>query len=146
MGQAPSGDTYNDEGEGLPLIAGASDFGSQTPQPSRFTTVPGKISQIGDIILCVRATIGDLNWSDKRYCLGRGVASLRVMPGRADARYMWRAIEAYAAQLSAMGRGACKGRIGEHQTVAASVGIMFFRERISIHDMRLLDPVQDHVH
>jgi type I restriction enzyme S subunit len=64
MGQAPSGDTYNYEGKGLPLIAGASDLGDRTPTPSRFTTAPAKLSAIGDIIICIRATIGDLNWSD----------------------------------------------------------------------------------
>ena len=106
MGQAPAGDTYNTDGIGLPLIAGASDFGNLTPFPSRFTSNPSKKSKAGDIILCIRATIGDLNWSDKEYCLGRGVAGLRVRPSKADARYIWRAVEAASDRLSALGRGA----------------------------------------
>jgi type I restriction enzyme S subunit len=66
MGQAPPGDTYNDKENGLPLIAGASDFGEISPRPSRFTSRPSKSSEVGDIILCIRATIGDLNWSDRQ--------------------------------------------------------------------------------
>lgn len=106
MGQAPAGDTYNDDQVGLPLIAGASDFGEITPKPTRFTTAAAKISRVNDIIVCVRATIGDLNWSDGEYCLGRGVAALRVNERKADRNYIWRAVEHGADRLSALGRGA----------------------------------------
>ena len=106
MGQAPSGDTYNTEGIGLPLVAGASDFGRESPSPSRYTSNPTKVSEPGDIIICVRATIGDLNWSDKQYCLGRGVAGLRPIKEIADSRYLWHAVEAAAVRLSSLGRGA----------------------------------------
>ena len=106
MGQAPAGDTYNDDKVGLPLIAGASDFGEITPKPTRFTTAAAKISRVNDIIVCVRATIGVLNWSDGEYCLGRGVAALRVNERNADRNYIWRAVEHGADRLSALGRGA----------------------------------------
>lgn len=106
MGQAPKGDSYNDIGEGYPLIAGASDFGDLSPQPSRHTSVPTKLSRLGDIILCIRATIGDLNLSDREYCLGRGVAGLRPKNGAIESRYLWRIMEASADRLRSKGRGA----------------------------------------
>lgn len=106
MGQAPKGESYNEEGEGYPLIAGASDFGNLSPKPSRHTSVPTKISRPGDVILCIRATIGDLNLSDKEYCLGRGVAGLRPKNGAIDSRYLWRVLEASADRLRSKGRGA----------------------------------------
>lgn len=106
MGQAPSGDTYNTDGNGMPLIAGASDFGDLAPSVLRFTTSPGKTSQPGDILLCIRATIGDLNWSDRTYCLGRGVAAIRVRPELADSRFICRLLERNADRLAALGRGA----------------------------------------
>ena len=34
------------------------------------------ICQKDDVLLCVRATIGNAIFSDKEYCLGRGVGSL----------------------------------------------------------------------
>ena len=106
MGQAPSGDTYNTEGKGLPLIAGAGDFGDLTPKPTKFTTSPTKISRSGDLILCIRATIGDRNWSDGEYCLGRGVAGLSARPHKLDQKYLWHWLGYATPKLKAKGRGA----------------------------------------
>ena len=77
MGSAPKGETYVELDKGIPLIAGAADYGEVFPRPKKATTSPTKLCQKGDLIICVRATIGDLNWADKEYCLGRGVAGLR---------------------------------------------------------------------
>lgn len=77
MGQSPDGSATNTTGDGLPLIGGASDLDENLPRPTRYTSTPTKVSEIGDLILCVRATIGKLNYADNRYCLGRGVAGLR---------------------------------------------------------------------
>lgn len=106
MGQAPDGETYNDKGDGLPLIAGAGDFGDLSPEPSKFTTAPSKISAVGDIILCIRATIGDRNWSDQVYCLGRGVAGLRAKAAVLDQEYLWHWLGSATPELKAKGRGA----------------------------------------
>ncbi|MFM5208578.1 restriction endonuclease subunit S [Aeromonas hydrophila] len=89
MGSAPKGSTYVELGEGVPLIAGAADYGEVFPQPKKSTLDPTKLCEKGDIILCVRATIGDLNWADKTYCLGRGVAGLRAHDEKLDAKYLW---------------------------------------------------------
>lgn len=104
MGQAPKGDTYNTEGNGNALIAGAGDFGFETPEPKKFTSKPTRLSQEGDIILCIRATIGDVNWSDKEYCLGRGVAGLQPKSDL-DALYLWYFIKCNKRQLEAEGTG-----------------------------------------
>ena len=106
MGQAPSGDSYNFEGEGLPLIAGAGDFGKETPEPKKFTTASGKKSEKGEIILCIRATIGDLNWSDKEYCLGRGVAGLFGHMDKLDQKYLWHWLTNATPFLKSKGKGA----------------------------------------
>jgi type I restriction enzyme S subunit len=105
MGQAPVGSSYNENGEGYALIAGAGDFGELTPEPQKYTTAASKISQIDDLIICIRATIGDLNWSDKKYCLGRGVASLRPNTDDLDRRFLWYFIESNKNLLSAKGTG-----------------------------------------
>jgi len=88
MGQAPDGESYNTEGEGIPLVAGAGDFGSQYPIVKKYTRAPGKICQAGDIILGIRATIGEKVLADRPYCLGRGVAGIRPKQGLYD-RYLW---------------------------------------------------------
>ncbi|NCU24519.1 restriction endonuclease subunit S [Acinetobacter haemolyticus] len=106
MGQAPSGESYNFDGQGLALIAGAGDFGRATPEPKKFTTEAGKKSEKGEIILCIRATIGDLNWSDKEYCLGRGVAGLFGHPDKLDQNFLWHWLKKNAELLKSKGKGA----------------------------------------
>lgn len=105
MGQAPEGSSYNDIGDGLALIAGAGDFGELFPKPKKFTTAASKVSDLDDIILCIRATIGDLNWSDKKYCLGRGVAGIRAKNNVLDKNYLWHFMSANKFQLAAKGTG-----------------------------------------
>lgn len=106
MGQAPSGDTYNTDGKGLPLVAGAGDFGPLRPDVTKFTTSPTKVSRPGEIILCIRATIGDRNWSDSEYCLGRGVAGLLGRTKKLDQRYLWHWLGYATPELKSKGRGA----------------------------------------
>ncbi|MFW1913973.1 restriction endonuclease subunit S [Acinetobacter sp. ETR1] len=106
MGQAPSGDSYNFDGNGLALIAGAGDLGKETPEPKKYTTAAGKRSEEGEIILCIRATIGDLNWSDKEYCLGRGVAGLFGHKAKLDQKYLWHWLKNVALLLKSKGKGA----------------------------------------
>ena len=105
MGQAPKGATYNDKGIGTALIAGAADLGPNTPKHKKWTNAPTKIGKQGDIIICVRATIGDLNWADKEYCYGRGVAGLRVNC-RFDPEFIWFWLTACKDHLLSLGRGA----------------------------------------
>ena len=105
MGQAPDGSTYNHSADGLPLVAGAGDFGDYFPSVKKYTSAPGKRSAVGDIILCIRATIGDTNWSDKEYCLGRGVAGLRARDGLLNSRFLWHFISGRRSELEARGTG-----------------------------------------
>ena len=106
MGQAPKGDSYNATRRGYPLIAGAGDFGELTPTPKKYTDAPTKLSRTGDLILCIRATIGDRNWSDKEYCLGRGVAGLRAKDADLSQAYLGHWLDHVAPVLRTQGRGA----------------------------------------
>ena len=120
MGQAPPGHAYNSEGEGWPLIAGASDFAGLKPSPKKFTTLASKVSKPGDIILGIRATIGEKVIGDSRYCLGRGVAAIRPASDDLDARFLWHWLSSIAPKLAAKGKGATfkqvvKQDIGELQ-------------------------------
>lgn len=105
MGQAPKGSSYNSEGSGLPLLAGAGDLGELEPVTTRFTSEPTRIAETGDIILCVRATLGKTNWARRTYCLGRGVASLRANPQQLDSGYLWHWIATQGPNLERQARG-----------------------------------------
>lgn len=129
MGQAPSGDTYNTEGEGLPLIAGAGDFGEVSPRATKFTTAPTKVSRLGEIILCIRATIGDRNWADTEYCLGRGVAGLLGKSDRLDQRYLWHWLGHIAPELKAKGRGATFLQVNKSDIGSLEIPLPSLREQ-----------------
>ena len=77
MGQSPPGDTVSG-GVGLPLLNGPTEFGPHHPTPIQFTTDARKIAHPGDLLFCVRgSTTGRMNWADKKYAIGRGVAAIR---------------------------------------------------------------------
>ena len=88
MGQSPNGKSYNKEKEGYLLIGGASDLGNIYPSPKQYTNEATKLSKTNDIIICIRATIGRLNLSDKVYCLGRDVGGIEVN-ANVEAEFIW---------------------------------------------------------
>lgn len=105
MGQAPPGDSYNTEQQGWPLIAGAGDFHDGKAKVSKFTTRPSKISNTGDIILGIRASIGEKVTSDGEYCLGRGVAGIRPS-SKVNPSFLWHWLTHNTRNLAAKGKGA----------------------------------------
>ena len=76
MGQSPKGESYNLNMVGLPLINGAADYENGYLKAQKYTSMPTKICNNGDLIFCIRATIGLLVVSNSQYCLGRGVAGI----------------------------------------------------------------------
>ncbi len=79
MGQSPLGESYNTESIGTPLINGPVEFGDYFTQKNKWTTSVTKLSEVGDLIICVRgSTTGRFVKSDGTYCLGRGVCSFRA--------------------------------------------------------------------
>lgn len=105
MGQAPKGSSYNTDGLGVPLVAGAGDLDNETIRPKKWTTEPPKLSAPGDILLAIRASIGDRALSTEAIGLGRGVAAIRPGP-EVDSRYLWHWLGWSASVLAAKGRGA----------------------------------------
>lgn len=78
MGQSPPGESCNAEGVGLPLLNGPTEFGPHHPSPVQFTTDARKRARAGDLRFCVRgSTTGRMNWADREYAIGRGVAAIR---------------------------------------------------------------------
>ncbi len=76
MGQSPSGDSYNEIGEGTVFYQGRAEFGERFPTRRLFTTSPKRMAKAGDVLLSVRAPVGDLNTSFEDCCIGRGLAAL----------------------------------------------------------------------
>ena len=77
MGQSPDGETYNLDGDGMIFYQGRTDFGRRFPTARVYTTNPTRYAKEGDVLLSVRAPVGDINVALHDCCIGRGLASLR---------------------------------------------------------------------
>ena len=77
MGQSPSSAHYNNKGEGLPLIQGNADISGRKTIARVFTTEVTKRGHAADILMSVRAPVGEICRTDFEVCLGRGVCAIR---------------------------------------------------------------------
>ena len=74
MGQSPTGASYNNVGNGVVFYQGRGEFGWRFPTRRLFTTEPKRMAKAGDILMSVRAPVGDLNIAYEDCCIGRGLA------------------------------------------------------------------------
>ena len=84
MGQSPKSEFYNFERQGMPFLQGNRTFGKRYPTFDTYTTKVTKIACAGDVIMSVRAPVGDLNFAPVDMCLGRGVCGIRMKNGNQD--------------------------------------------------------------
>ena len=76
MGQSPSSSDCNEEGIGIPFFQGCTEFGVKYPTVRKYCSVPKKIATLGDILISVRAPVGDVNIADRKCAIGRGLAAI----------------------------------------------------------------------
>lgn len=81
MGQSPSGSSYNEDGVGEVFYQGRAEFGFRFPKRRLFTTEPKRMAEAGDVLLSVRAPVGDLNVAYERCCIGRGLGAIHSKTG-----------------------------------------------------------------
>ena len=77
MGQSPNGSSYNENKEGSKFFQGRAEFGKRFPQVRLYTTEPKRMAQKNDILLSVRAPVGDFNIAIDDCCIGRGLCAIR---------------------------------------------------------------------
>ena len=77
MGQSPSSHAYNNNAEGLPLIQGNLDRENGQLSPRIYTSEITQTCECGDVILTVRAPVGEIAIAQQEACIGRGVCSIR---------------------------------------------------------------------
>lgn len=84
MGQSPSGSSYNEDGVGEVFYQGRAEFGFRFPKRRLFTTEPKRMAETGDVLLSVRAPVGDLNEAYERCCIGRGLGAIHSKTGHSS--------------------------------------------------------------
>lgn len=89
MGQSPPSSTYNNKGIGIPFLQGNAEFGEMYPKPVLSCSQPKKLSEKNDILLSVRAPVGDVNITPYKLCIGRGLAAIRPKIDKLDFLFLF---------------------------------------------------------
>lgn len=77
MGTSPEGESFNPDGNGSVFYQGRTDFGFRFPTVRLFTTEPKRFADKGDILMSVRAPVGDINIAKEDCAIGRGLAAIK---------------------------------------------------------------------
>lgn len=77
MGQSPNGENYTENPNDNILVQGNADMQNGKVVPRVWTTQITKTAEPGDIILSVRAPVGDVGKTNFNVVLGRGVAGIK---------------------------------------------------------------------
>lgn len=103
-GQSPPSSTYNSDGVGLPFFQGKADFGEIYPTVRYWCSSPNKIAKPDDILLSVRAPVGDTNICNQESCIGRGLAAIRTGKNL-DNKFLLHFLRQHAPRLVAKSNG-----------------------------------------
>lgn len=104
MGQSPSSESYNEDSDGLPLIQGNADIVDGFTKPQRYTTEVTKRCQEGDVILSVRAPVGELGIASEESCIGRGVCAIRAND-KSNTAFIYQLLQAKKKQWKTLEQG-----------------------------------------
>ena len=130
MGMSPSGETYNEKGEGLPLLNGPTEFTSTCPIPKLYTTDSKRECKVGDLFFCVRgSTTGKMNWADQVFSIGRGVCAIRGK-NTIDTKYIKYCIEQNLSGLLAIAGGGTFPNLKKDDIGNFEIPIINNRQRI----------------
>ena len=104
MGQSPDGFSYNEKGDGTVFYQGSTDFGIRFPSVRMYTTAPSRFAKKGDILMSVRAPVGDTNIANEDCCIGRGLSAINSKLGSISHLYfIIRDLKAKFDMLNAVG-------------------------------------------
>ena len=93
MGQSPDSSSYNSVGKGIPFYQGKTEFTDKyIGQPSTWCTSPTRIAKENDILMSVRAPVGNVNIATEECCIGRGLSSIRPQNGF-NSEFIFEALE-----------------------------------------------------
>ena len=124
MGQSPSGNTYNRNQRGLPLLNGPTEFGDYHPSPIQWTTDSKRQCKKDDILFCVRgSTTGRMNWADQIYSIGRGIAVIRPDTKKVLKEFLYSMVEIQVSEILHNAEGGVFPNFNKDQLSALTIPI-----------------------
>lgn len=134
MGQSPKGEFCNNNGEGVPLLNGPTEFGEHHPYPTQFTVDVKKWARKGDLLFCVRgSTTGRMNWADRDYAIGRGIAAISPKHDNTD-RFIKCFIEIKLPELLKMATGSTFPNVSRNMLIDLCKQVPEYGEMIRINN------------
>jgi type I restriction enzyme S subunit len=103
MGQSPSSKNCFDYENGLPFFQGKAEFGDKFPKVVKWCNSPKKLADAGDILISVRAPVGDVNIAPAKSCIGRGLAAIRGI--RTNNKFLYFILYYFKDRLKKIGQG-----------------------------------------
>lgn len=103
MGQSPPSSACSESEDGLPFIQGNAEFGPRYPLPRLRCSAPTRIAEAGDLLLSVRAPVGELNQATTPIVIGRGLSAIRFPTD--DQGFAWYALRWCAGALNQIAQG-----------------------------------------
>jgi type I restriction enzyme S subunit len=103
MGTSPPGEDIVESEIGLPFIQGNAEFGVRHPKPALWCRSPLRTAEAGDLLVSVRAPVGEMNEADRTLCIGRGLAAVRI--GNGAKAFVWHALRQGIHQLRRVAQG-----------------------------------------
>jgi type I restriction enzyme, S subunit len=137
MGQSPPSSSYNNNFEGLPFFQGKTDFGELHPIERVYCNEPQKIALNQDILMSVRAPVGDLNIANKESCIGRGLAAIRVNQNFIDSKYLYYYLSYKKNVIENMGTGSTFKAISKKDL--ESIEVILFDLEVQKKIVKILD-------
>lgn len=101
MGQSPPSEDVTGKGV-IPFLQGNAEFGPEHPVPIHYCDVAPKRCSPGDILMSVRAPVGETNIADQQYAIGRGLCAIT---SKIDADFMKFALKKYSKDLLVYSNG-----------------------------------------
>ena len=132
MGQSPPSSSYNEQNKGLPFLQGNADFGAIYPKTSIYCTKPMKTATKADILISVRAPVGELNISPFECIIGRGLAAIRSVDKHTDGKYLYYYLRNNVKRLRALSAGSTFEAVGKNTMMNFGIALPSFTEQQKI--------------
>lgn len=113
MGQSPKSEYYNSDKKGLPFLQGNRTFGFKYPYFDMYCTEIKRVAEPGNVLLSVRAPVGDVNIATEKVCIGRGICSLRMKNGNNE--FLYYLLRAFNKYITNQESGTVFGSINKKQ-------------------------------
>ncbi len=100
-GQTPEGKYRNSDGEGIPFYQGKAEFREEyIGEPRKWASQATRFAEKDDILMSVRAPVGEVNFATQRICIGRGLAAIRGDSNKVNQRYLFFVLKNRMSEIS----------------------------------------------